>query len=65
MPIDRDPVENGNIVIESAGDGALFGDNIAVVLGTAAKRIEARMAGRDLFINHFVTCPHSALHRKP
>jgi len=51
VPLDAEPVPNGNIVLRS--------DGIAVYL----KAADARPTG-GCFVSHFATCPNAAQHRK-
>jgi len=53
MPVDADPVENGNIAL-------VEGEN--VVTSTVVE--PARVPGVLLYVSHFATCPNAAQHRK-
>lgn len=53
MPIDREPAELGNIVMErDPARGGFFGDVL-----TGDDLAAAREKGRPLHLSHFVTCP--------
>lgn len=51
-PIDRDPVPDGNIMVDLAGG------TYRILTGDA--RQEAIDTGYELHLNHFITCPQSA-----
>lgn len=63
MPIDRDPVDGGNVVFTGrrveAKDGALILE-CRVEVGTPMFD-----DGIDRFVSHFATCPQAASWRKP
>lgn len=54
MPVDADPVENGNIVLRQAG-----GEVMANVL-----RPWLRVEGERYHKTHFATCPQAPHHRR-
>jgi hypothetical protein len=51
MPLDPEPFENGNIILE---------DGVAIF----AKKDGLFDAGKPRFQSHFASCPQSAEHRK-
>ena len=52
MPIDAEPVPDGNIVM-STGKAHVV------------KKDETFLTGTKFYKSHFATCPHAAQHRKP
>lgn len=58
FPVDVDPVDTGNVL-----EAWIGGEAIAVVL-SAGELEGARIAGRELLVSHFATCPNAATHRK-
>ena len=51
MPLDREPREDGNIILDQYGQGLVVG--------------ELFTKGRTAFVSHFSTCPHAKQHRRP
>lgn len=58
MPVDAEPSEDGNIILERNALG-----QVANVLNLA-DLATARAQGKRLHKSHFVTCPNAANHRK-
>lgn len=56
-PLDRDPVEQGNVHVYSDGPARRCATLAGAVLD------EARDDGVPLRMNHFATCPSAARHR--
>jgi hypothetical protein len=56
LPVDRDPVPDGNILLYRRPDGSVR----AEVLGKGAPRPE----GWPLRVSHFLTCPQAKQHRR-
>lgn len=59
MPVDRDPVADGNVRL-SLGPG---GSTRSLTLSGPVLD-EAREEGLELRLSHFVTCPQAAAHRR-
>lgn len=57
MPIDRDPVPHGNLVLRGTG-----ARTVAVVVVPLLQTFEERAAPH--YVSHFVTCPNAAQHRR-
>lgn len=57
IPIDAEPVENGNIALDRLQEPPR-----AYVLKTATAR---EMVEGNLYVLHFSTCPNAAQHRRP
>ena len=53
LPLDPEPVDNGNVILTTEG---------AVVLGVAVN--EPEYAHLDKYVSHFATCPSASSHRK-
>ncbi len=62
IPLDPEPVENGNI--EKTGEFALtrFGDEAPVVRYVDDEQPD--LFEQDRFVTHFATCPDAREHRK-
>lgn len=52
IPLDAEPRDDGNIVLERG---------VAIVLGPLER---LQRGEKTLFVTHFVTCPQSAEHRR-
>ncbi len=55
MPVDVEPVVNGNIVLRKRGDKTM-----ALYIGKNTQQRE----GEALYVSHFATCPNARHHRK-
>lgn len=73
MPIDRDPVADGNIVLTGEKDTATGADLVAYEkqpLPAAGDRVAFPMIGepsttsRPRYTSHFATCPDADKHRR-
>jgi len=53
MPLDRRPVENGNVILDE--------NQIAEVISPTNRRA---LRGRKTFVSHFATCPNADQHRR-
>lgn len=54
-PLNADPVPNGNVELDPAGGARVLG------------KVDAearRLAGVELYLSHFATCPNAARHRR-
>ena len=58
MPVDRDPVDGGNIDLVHSGDAS--GTPTAHVLSES----QPTLYGGDRYVSHFATCPNAAEHRR-
>jgi len=58
IPIDAEPVPNGNIQL-----GYVGGYMVAIVVN-ADDALAAQAAGEELYLSHFATCPNASRHRK-
>lgn len=56
MPVDAEPVENGNLVIRKRGS------NMLALVIKAEQREDVE--GQPRYVSHFATCPNSRSHRK-
>lgn len=54
MPLDRDPVDNGNVVLDG---------NRASYL-SKADAAAPNLLGEARYVSHFATCPQAQAHRK-
>lgn len=59
MPLDLEPVANGNIHL-----GWVGGDELAFVLTDQADIAGCQADGTPLYVSHFATCPDAPSHRK-
>lgn len=60
IPIDAEPVDNGNLYIVKNGFRYLA---ISVNANTTIAEV-CRKENREKYISHFATCPHANQHRK-
>lgn len=59
MPVDADPVPDGNVIVEDRpGDGLR-----ATVLEPGALMLDD--PGLPRYVSHFATCPNASQHRHP
>jgi hypothetical protein len=67
MPVDAEPVENGNVVLAIMGQGrTVCGKwrHRGTVVATVLKKGQSVEAGRPRRVSHFATCPNAASHRR-
>jgi hypothetical protein len=57
MPVDADPVPEGNVLLADDGDGTVH----ASVMPEA----QALLTEEPMRLSHFVTCPQADEHRRP
>lgn len=64
MPLDPQPVDDGNVVIERVD--AVIGMNAGVALPRVRVLRTDDIVGRDTprYVSHFVTCPEAQSHRR-
>lgn len=55
MPIDKNPADDGNLVIVE-GEARVL---------TTGERLREQKAGTTRFKSHFATCPNASSHRRP
>lgn len=69
VPIDADPVENGNVLLSVASRDCVVGEARRVIfkgelLARVLKKDDEVTPGRRRYVSHFATCPNSKAHRK-
>ena len=66
IPIDKEPVEDGNIILSSRQMGRIEVTIVPFKEQIETLKAQAKATGRPhlLFKSHFATCPNAAKHRK-
>lgn len=64
-PLNAEPdPERGNVLIANADDAEIFKVDVGQAITLAGDALtEERASGRDLYLNHFATCPAARSHR--
>jgi hypothetical protein len=57
MPVDADPVPDGNLVLSGTAEGV---DPVVLVVDPRAQMIDSP----PHYVSHFATCPNADQHRK-